>query len=243
MASGVPSVEQRMPPGRSISTGSVEIDRRMGGGIPYGTLMLVEGQAASGRSTVIEQLLWGSLTAGEDAVLYTTEQTVQSLLPQMSGIGLDVRDYFLLDHLQIFPVSISPGSINPGILFQELSSHMARQRTSRILIVDSLTTIVSRAGGDQIQDFFARCKSLCDQGKVVICTVHTGAFDENVLTRVRSVCDAYLRLKVESSGSKLVKTLEVAKIRGAELSTGNISGFEVEPGMGIRVIPISRARA
>jgi archaellum biogenesis ATPase FlaH len=37
--------------------------------------------------------------------------------------------------------------------------------------------------------------------------------------------------------------MEVAKIRGAELATGNISGFAIEPGVGIRMVPISRARA
>ena len=57
----------------SISTGSVEIDRRLGGGIPYSTLMLVEAQAASGKSTLAQQLVWGALTSGEDAALYTTE--------------------------------------------------------------------------------------------------------------------------------------------------------------------------
>ena len=112
-----------------------------------------------------------------------------------------------------------------------------------MIVVDSLTTFVSRAGGEQIQGFFAECKSFCDAGKVIICTVHSDAFDHDILTRVSSVCDAHLRLQIERSGSQLLKTIEVAKIRGAEVPTGNISGFEVEPGIGIRVVPISRARA
>ena len=95
----------------------------------------------------------------------------------------------------------------------------------------------------QIHDFFNRCKSLCDDGQVVICTVHDNAFDSDILTRVRSVCDAYLRLKVRNTGSQLIKTIEVAKIRGADSDTGNISAFEIEPRMGIRMIPIFRARA
>ena len=170
-----------------ISTGSVEIDRRVGGGIPYGTLMLVEGEAASGKSTLAQQFLWGALTSGEDAALYATEQTVHSFLRQMDSLALDVRDYFLLNHLQIYPVTLTPDSIDPGILFRELSNHIGRQETCRVLVVDALTTFVSHAGGDQIQDFFTGCKSLCDQGKVIICTVHAGAFDESILTRVRSV--------------------------------------------------------
>ena len=42
-----------------VSTGSAEIDRRLGGGIPHRTLMLVEGQPAAGKSTLSQQLLWG----------------------------------------------------------------------------------------------------------------------------------------------------------------------------------------
>ena len=69
------------------------------------------------------------------------------------------------------------------------------------------------------------------------------AFDHDILTRISSVCDAHLRLQTERSAARLLKTIEVAKIRGAEVPTGNISGFEVEPGIGIRIVPISKARA
>ena len=69
----------------------MEIDRRIGGGIPYGTLMLVEGEAAGGKSTLAQQLSWGALTAGEDVAMYTTEQTVQSMMRQMDSLGLGVH--------------------------------------------------------------------------------------------------------------------------------------------------------
>ena len=93
-----------------VSTGSTEIDRRLGGGIPYRTLMLVEGEPAAGKSTLSQQLLWGALKSGQDATIYITEQTVQSFLRQMDSLGLDVTDYFLLNQLRIFPVNISEDS-------------------------------------------------------------------------------------------------------------------------------------
>ena len=43
--------------------------------------------------------------------------------------------------------------------------------------------------------------------------------------------------------SQLVKTLEVAKIRGAQQTTGNILTFDVEPEIGMKIMPVSRARA
>jgi len=73
--------------------------------------------------------------------------------------------------------------------------------------------------------------------------VHTEAFGSNVHTQIRSISDAYLKLEVRASGSQLVKTIQVAKIRGAQSITGSIIGFEVEPGFGLRIIPLSRAKA
>ena len=226
-----------------ISTGSMEIDRRLGGGIPYRTLMLIEGQEASGKSTFAQQLIWGALNSGEKACVYTTEQNIQSLIRQMGSLGQDVSDFFLLHELEIFPVAVASDSTSPTELFGDLQEHIASQRDARMIVVDALTTFVSEAGGDQIQDFFSECKSLCADGQVIACTVHASAFDEGFLMRVRSISDAYIRMQVTSSGTSLLKSMEVAKIRGAELKTGNIIGFEVEPGFGIRIIPITRAKA
>ena len=239
----ITSEAETITAGEVISAGSDDIDRRIGGGVPYRTLMLIEGESASGKSTWAQQLVRGALESREKAAMYTTEQTVQSFVRQMMSLGLDVRDHFLLNRLQIYPISIPPDSIDPAILFQELTNHIINQAACRVIVMDSLTTFVSRIGGDQIQEFFARCKSLCDEGKVIICTVHLDAFDPGILTRVRSLCDGHLRLRVEKLGSQLQKTIEVAKIRGAEVPTGNISGFEVEPGLGIRIVPVSKARA
>ena len=226
-----------------ISAGAEDVDRTLGGGIPYRTLMLIEGQSASGKSTLAQQLVWGALGSGEKAAVYTTEQTVHSFLRQTTSLGLDVRDYFLMDLLHIYPISIAPDAAAPEVLFEALRRHIMNQKDCRVILVDSLSTFVSSTGGDQIQGFFNGCKSLCDEGKVVICTVHTDAFDPSILTRVRSICDAHLRLEVGKVGGRLQKTIEVAKIRGADSSTGNISGFEIDPGLGIRIVPISIARA
>jgi flagellar protein FlaH len=226
-----------------VSTGSAEIDRRLGGGVPYRTLMLVEGQPASGKSTLSQQLLWGALKSGEDASIYITEQTVQSFLRQMDSLGLGVTDYFLLDRLKIFPVSIAEDGASSEQAFSMMVEHITSQESSRVIVIDSLTTLGGQASADEIIGFFSRCKAICDDGKVIITTVHTEAFGSNVHTQIRSICDAYLILEVRASGNQLVKTIQVAKIRGAESVTGSIIGFEVEPGFGLKIIPLARAKA
>jgi flagellar protein FlaH len=69
------------------------------------------------------------------------------------------------------------------------------------------------------------------------------ACDEQMLIRIPSLCDAHLILRIEQVGERLVKIMEVAKVRNAMQSTGNIISFDVEPGLGMKIIPISKAKA
>ena len=64
-----------------------------------------------------------------------------------------------------------------------------------------------------------------------------------MLIRVRSLCDAHLKLKMEEVGERLTKMLEVSKVHNADRTTGNVLSFDVEPHLGMRIIPITKARA
>ena len=92
------------PAKRSITSGNLELDKKMGGGIPEGSLTLIEGQSDSGKSVLVQQLTWGALQDGFRVLIYTTENTTRSLLSQMKDLGLDIDDYFLLDRVKIYPV-------------------------------------------------------------------------------------------------------------------------------------------
>ena len=228
-----------------ISTGSNEIDKKMGGGIPVGSLVLLEGQSDAGKSVLCQHFSHGALSAKMSAVYYTTENTVKSLVSQMSSLNLDITDYFLCDRLRIYPLDIaSSDQADTGRAFQLLIDHLDSLPTRfSLAVIDSLTGLVANSDDHAIIEFFAACKRLCDDGRTVLAVVHSYAFDDRMLIRVRSLCDAHLVMKMEQVGERLVKILEVAKVRNADQSTGNIISFDVEPGMGMKIIPISKAKA
>ena len=234
------------PQGSSIiSTGSNEIDKKMGGGIPVGSLVLLEGQSDAGKSVLCQHFSHGALSAKMSAVYYTTENTVKSLVSQMSSLNLDITDYFLCDRLRVYPLEVnSSEDSDTSQAFRTLIDHIdSLPLRFKLAVIDSLTGLVAHSEDHAIIDFFASCKRLCDQGRTVIAVVHSYAFDDRMLIRVRSLCDAHLVLKMEQVGERLVKILEVAKVRNADQSTGNIISFDVEPGLGMKIIPISKAKA
>lgn len=240
-------VAEPVPEGRSkrlISTGNIELDKKMGNGIPEGSLTLIEGQSDAGKSVLVQQLTWGALRDGFRVLFYTTENTSRSLLNQMRDLGLDIEDYFLLGHINIYPVPQAFSGEQSLNVFRMLRHHIAQQeRDVDIVIVDSLTTFVSHVSDEETLTFFTLCKDFCDRDKTVIFTMHSYAFSEQMFIRLRSICDAHMRLRVEEVGDRLVKALEVAKIRGAEKSTGNVISFDVEPNLGMRIVPITKAKA
>ena len=222
-----------------ISTGSTEIDKKLGGGIPVGSLVLLEGQSDSGKSVVSQHFTHGPLNTRMSAAYYTTENTVKSQMTQMASLNLDVTDYFLGDRLRVYPLEMSSTKENDTKeAFRVLLDHFDSLPVRfKLTIVDSLTGLVSHSDDRAIIDFFASCKQLCDRGRTII------AFDDRMLIRIRSLCDSHLVLKVDQVGERLIKIMEVAKVRNADQSTGNIISFDVEPGMGMKIIPISKAKA
>lgn len=229
---------------RVISTGSTEIDKKMGGGIPEGSLTLIEGTSNAGKSVVTQQLLSGALNSGARCVLYTTENTPRSLFRQMQSLSLDVLDFYLLGSFNVYPVPSAMSPESAATAFHKLLAHISSLRGKfDIIFIDSMTSFVSQMPEIATLQFLSALKEFLDDNMTVFFTLHSMAFEEAMFMRIRSLCDAHLRLRVEEMRDKLVKVLEVAKVRGAEKTTGNIVSFDVEPGLGMKIIPISSAKA
>ena len=239
VTSNVDAAEETKP----ISTGSNELDARLGGGIAEGALTVIEGPPASGKSVICQQIAYGSLRSGVNVAFYTSDSNVQPLLNQMSSLAFDVTDYFLMDFLRIYRMQVSGRGENSVVLFDRLADHIAAlPEEYKIIIVDSITRIVTHGQEVGIMDFFSACKELCEGGRIIFLVVHTYAFGEGMLARVRSLCDAHLSFHLEEMRDLVIKVMEVTKVRNAERKDSTMS-FDVEPGLGLKTIPMSRARA
>ena len=229
---------------RVVSTGSSEIDKKLGGGIPEGSLILIEGSSNAGKSVVTQQLTHGALNSGFKCVMYTTENTARSLFRQMASLSLDVTDFYLLGALNVYqvPAAMTPDAAQTA--FNKLLEHIGQlQGRFDVVFIDSMTSFVSQVPESQTLTFLTSVKEYVDQNMTIFFTLHSHAFEEAMFMRIRSLCDAHLKLRTEEMRDQLMKVLEVAKVRGAEKTTGNIVSFDVEPGLGMRIIPVSSAKA
>jgi len=226
-----------------IRTGENNLDEKLGGGLPRGSLTLIEGSSSTGKSVLCQHLIYGALMAKGGVACYSSEFTFKRLLTQMNSIGLDLTKCPKGAQLTVEPLEEPlPDEDGDPLLAALIQTMESLPGNMEVIIVDAITNLASYSGERSVLGFFSACKRMCGKGKTIIVVAHSATFDERMAVRLRALCDGYLSLRVENVGEKLMNTLEVRKILNAERATGNVIFFEVEPGMGIRVNPFSRAR-
>ncbi|RLF10063.1 MAG: flagellar accessory protein FlaH [Thermoprotei archaeon] len=231
---------------RVIKTLNDELDRKIGG-FPSPSLNIVEGPNGSGKSTILQQIAWGALNRGLRVRYLTTENTVKSLLSQMESLSFMVTPFFTKGTFRIMELHTR------GIVWDQnvakyylnvLLDFIKRDKWSQAFIIDSLSYILIKAKDDDVLDFFSTCRNLTDiVGKTFFIALHPYAVSQEMLIRIRSICDGHLMLSIREMRDRTFRILEVLKLRGANKATGIIVSFEVDPAFGIKVLPFSQAKA
>ena len=134
-----------------ISTGNGKLDEKMGGGVPVRSLTLIEGDSGAGKSVLSQQIIHGSLAEGYKISLFTSENTVSSLVKQMRSLSLDITNYLLLSDLRVLPIETSAlGREAPP----ELMKAMRRETGRDMIFVDSLTSSIPQSTDTEVLGFF-----------------------------------------------------------------------------------------
>jgi archaeal flagellar protein FlaH len=233
---------------QGVSTGLVEIDQRLGGCIPWGSLALIEGKHRAGKTVLCQHLTHSALHApglSQSSVAYYTSDTgPPSLLSQMAAVGLDVMDHFLLDRLRIFPLELTPVYPAADDLLEVLLEHLAALPSQfRLVAVDSLTPFLPRCSRSAILNFIVECRQLCSQGRTLVLTLDSRPLIEAVSAQVYPWCDIHLKLQMEAvMVEQVVKSLRILKTGGVTTgATPPRVHFNVHPGRGMQVLRPKRS--
>jgi flagellar protein FlaH len=235
----------------ATTTGVKDIAEALGGGIRENSLILIEGEAKSGKSVLTQHIAHGVLSSKECSVAYyTTEHSAEELIAQMSSMSLDSKHDFVTDRLRIYSVGSNKFIENGRESLQRLTNHISKlPERFQLLIIDSVTTLMTRVSPVVKVDFLQACKELCEQGRSVILVMDTHVLEVKILQRIYSMSDYYLKLRSQDvmleSGqvdTRVIKILEVTKLGGAERREQEDIKFEIKPKVGIQILPFLKVR-
>ncbi len=150
------------------STGVVELDRVLGGGIVKGSLVLLGGEPGIGKSTLILQIC--DKMKGEGKVLYVSgEESAEQIKIRADRLGIKNEDILFLGETDIDIIAEAISEIKP-----------------KLVIIDSIQTmysddITSAAGTvSQVREITARVMKICKQQNITTIIIGHVTKDGNI---------------------------------------------------------------
>lgn len=219
-----------------------ELNKAFGGGIPIPSLISIEGEHGSGKTVISQHILYSMIKSGIDATVITTETTTKEYIKLMKTIKLDVTNEYVKGKIKVYSLHIKEGvwskELAPYFL-QALANFLESKNTSeKCILIDDLSNLALDIDNVKLLTFITRIRNLITKGKTVILTFHPNFIDEEVTRLVKASSEVYLTLESRVLGGLSIKTLKIIKLWGSKGERLPIINLEINPSLGLRVLPL-----
>jgi len=237
-----------------LSLGLKERDRlnkELGGGIPPGSIVLVEGDYGAGKSAVSQRFAYGFCEEGHTVTMLSTELTVGSFLDQMNSLDYGMVEHLLDENMLFLHADIGDGNAFSGQDEEgdrkELLKRLMEAEVmwdSEVVIIDTFDAILrndpkfealvrqneERQAALEVISFF---RDIISQGKVVMLTVDPSTVGEEAIGPFRAIADVFIELEMIEVGNDVRRQISVLRFAGMGEQVGDTIGYSVRSGTGI----------
>jgi KaiC/GvpD/RAD55 family RecA-like ATPase len=230
------------------TTGVAIIDFLIPGGYPAGSAVLLMGDPATGKTTLLVQLAIETLKKGKDVVYATLDDFPDGVRDSMRLMGLDPKSYevdgrrqlvfidcysFLVGAKSEEQYSEDPERLSDLSIVISKALSESRNPSNVLLAMDSLTTLIQRSGVRPSFDFLHTLVAKIRSSRAsFVGSLSRKAFHPAIIASLQDKMDGVIELKAEDTAEGLSKFIRVFKMRG----TGHVTAwtpYDKEPGIGL----------
>jgi circadian clock protein KaiC len=118
-----------------LPSGVPALDALLGGGVERGTSTLMVGAAGTGKSSLAAQFVAAEAARGGKAAMFIFDESINTLLTRMEGLGIDLRKH--VDSGNVTIRQVDPAELSPGELANAIRTAVEEHNAS-IVVIDSL---------------------------------------------------------------------------------------------------------
>jgi circadian clock protein KaiC len=218
----------------SLSTGNAQLDLILGGGIPPRQSVVVTGEPGTGKTILCSQIAFAFAARGENVVIATVASESQDkLLEELRGFS-----FFDPERVgnEIFMVSVYPAVQKGPKEAKDLLLRTMKDRKAKLLFVDgvrSLRDLWQNEG--KLRDFFYELNvGLAQQDGLGLFTTEYPLRKLMEYPEATTV-DGIVSVSTMRFGGRIVRRVQVAKLRGRNHLTGEHLMHITE--RGVSVVP------
>ncbi|UWG48018.1 ATPase involved in biogenesis of archaellum [Halanaeroarchaeum sp. HSR-CO] len=228
------------------------LNKELGGGIPQGSIVLIEGDYGAGKSALSQRFSFGLCDQGASVTLLSTELTVRGFIDQMHSLDYGVEEHLLDERLLFLHADVDTGgsALRGGDDNTDRKKLLKRLMEAEamwdgdVIVIDTFDAILrndpnfealvrqneERQAALEIISFF---RDIVTQGKVIVLTVDPSTVDEEAIGPFRSIADVFLELQMAEVGNDVRRSIQVRRFAGMGEQVGDSVGFSVRSGTGI----------
>ena len=227
------------------------LNKELGGGIPRGSIVLMEGDYGAGKSAISERMAYGFCEEETTVSFLSTELTIGGFLDQMHSLSYDVVDHLLDERLLFLHADLDTGGVLSGNSDEEnrmdlLTRLMDAETmwTADVIIVDTFDAILrndptfealirkneERQAALEIISFF---RDIISEGKIIVLTVDPSTVDGDAIGPFRAIADVFIGLEMIEVGNDVRRQVSVKRFAGMGEQVGDTIGYSVRSGTGI----------
>jgi len=216
-----------------------ELHRRLGMGIPSGSLMLIEGDHNTGKSVFLQRLTYGFLACGHSVTYVSTQLTTKDFIRQMYSLDFSILKYITSKQFVFFSiVPLLKGAKQKDRFINKIITSQILY-TKEIIIFDGLSTLIkNNEGGETVSDMLNFFKRITGIDKIVIMGILPKELDDDTLSQLRSAADIDIEFTNKAMGEEIKHVMTIQKYNGAANQYIAKTTFKVLPRYGL-IIDIS----
>lgn len=230
------------------------VNASLGGGLPSGSIVLLEGEHGSGKSVITQRFCKGLCEEGTHVTYVSTEDRAADFVGQMRSLSYDVTDHLLNERMLFLHADVDTHERlqdddrpREG---REMLTRLMKANVmwrSDVILVDGFDAIllqdpryeVASEAGDQddvIRNLISFFRQVVADGKTIVLTVNPEALDPRALRPLRDTSDVYVALQMRSVGQEVRRNMVVRKFAGMGEQVEDSIGFDVQSGRGLLIV-------
>ena len=218
------------------SSGVLELDTLLGGGLERGTSALLVGGAGVGKSSIAVTYAVGAAQRGERVAMFAFDEGLGTLFARAAGLGVQLQDYVengLIKIRQIDPAEMSPGE------FTQLVRDAVEKDGTRVLLIDSLNGYLNAMPDERflVLQMHELLSYLNQLGVLTVMVLAQHGLLGQMQTPIdlSYLSDAVIMLRYFEAGGRVRRAISVVKKRSGTHETA-IREFQLTP-EGLKVGP------
>ena len=223
-----------------------DLGTRLGGGMPKGALIVMEGPVGAGKSVLCQRMTQGFLRNGVRVAYVSTELTTRGMLDQMESLGYHEPMAAIPKEAFVFvPTHPTIGERTPRGTWLARLLKAKNLYDLDIIVFDTFSKLL----GDHMHDaptsdkpgssmetveaVLHLFKRLTGLGKTILLTIDREEAPAQAVEPFVSEAEIYLRINKERVGATTSRQLIVERMSRAANRYNETIGFRVEPRVGI----------